>query len=226
MNSTEAVRYWRESVVKDAVTPYLWSDKEAFLYLNAAYVMFCRLTGGVSDFTSEACQIEVTAGEAVADLHPSVLTIRQASLASNGRTVEVVNHTDFPKPVAGRYGQTGVALDNRPGPVRYLVIGMQRNKVRLVNVPEVDDEVNLIVYRTPLESVASPNKELTDVDEVHHVHLMDWMNHLAYLKQDADTYNPRESADAEQRFRAYCLQVTGENSRYMHKPRSVAYGGI
>jgi len=226
MNSTELVDYWRETV-KDTVSPYFWSDSEAYAYAQAAYVMFTRLTDGVPDFTSEACEVDVVAGEPVAELHPSILTVRQATRRSDGGVVEVVNHTDLGALRRTSYGQSlPILMDNSVGKVTHMVIGMQRNRARLVRVPAANDAIDLLVYRMPLERIDAPDAELSDVDELHHIHLCDWMSHLAYMKKDADTFDPKGSEVAGDRFSTYCNLVKREQERYKHKSREIAYGGL
>jgi hypothetical protein len=226
MNSTELVNYWRETV-KDTVSPYFWSDSEAYAYAQAAYVMFTRLTDGVSDFTSEACEVDVVAGEPVVELHPSILTIRQATRRSDGGVVEVVNHTDLATLTRTRYGTpVPVSMGKSVGKVTHVVVGMQRNRARLINIPATDDALDLLIYRMPLERIDSQAAELSDVEELHHIHLCDWMSHLAYMKKDADTFDPKGSEVAGARFSDYCNLVKREQERYKHKPREIAYGGL
>lgn len=226
MNSTELINYWREAV-KDTSAPYFWSDAEAYAYAQAAYVMFTRLTDGVADFTSAACEVDVVVGEPVAELHPSILTIRQATRRSDGGAIEVLNHTDLGALTRTSYGQTiPISMDNSPGRVTHMVIGMQRNRARLIHVPAENDTIELLIYRMPLERIDTPGAELSDVDEIHHIHLVDWMSHLAYMKKDADTFDPRGSSEAGARFSDYCKLVKREQERYKHKSREIAYGGL
>jgi len=84
MLSHELLQAWRESVV-DTVKPYLWSDAEAYRFMNDAYFMFVRLTGGIADFGSPETEVQVSAGEKISELHPSILRITGATLRSDGR---------------------------------------------------------------------------------------------------------------------------------------------
>lgn len=226
MDSTGLLKAFRSDVV-DTARPYLWSDEGCWRYANDAYRMFVRLTGGVADFLSEACEIAVTAGEPLVDLHPSILRIMGATLRSTNQPVEVINSTDVGKMRSTDYGQIKqLLLDDKTGHIRYLVHGMQRDKARLVQVPEVDDFIDLHIYRTPLDMITGDGQELTDVAEDHHLHLLDWMKHLAYKKQDADTFNPQASLQGKQDFEAYCSFVKAEWERYKTKVRIVSYGGL
>ena len=213
MNSTELLDYSRAQLV-DAVRPYLWSDSEIFIFMNEAQSMFCRLTDGIADAnTPEVTVVPVVTGEIFAETHPAILTFRNASLSSTGVELDIKNHTDIHK------------WANQTGQVTQMIIGLQDNLVRWNYTPAVDDEVNLLVYRRPLEDITDADQEL-EVDGRHHVSLVHWIKHLAFGKQDTETYDGNASEQAGMAFRAYCAQVKVEQERYKHKPRSVAYGGI
>lgn len=226
MDSTGLYEAFRSDVV-DTAQPYLWSDDEVWRYANDAYRMFVRLTGGVADFLSDVCSVDVVAGEPVAELHPAILRIMEANLRSDTRVLQIINSTDLGKMRSSDYGQIKqLALDMRTGPVRYMVQGLKRGQVRWVQVPEENDVVDMLIYRLPLNMITGDGQELTDVPEDHHIHLLDWMKHLAYKKQDADTFNPRASEQSKQDFEAYCSFTKAEWERYIHKPRAVVYGGL
>lgn len=226
MTAGELVSYWRTSLVKDVRAPFLWSNQEALTYANAAYEMFVRLSGGVKDFTSEACEVSVVAGEAVAELHASVLTIHGATLASTNRPLELLNYNNVCISSSDDYGKKTNWMTTSEGRVEAMVIGMERGKVRWIKVPEADDTVNLHISRLPLAKIDSKDSTLDDVEDIHHVYLAYWMASLAYLKPDSDTYDPSASQKHGQMFTEYCAQVRREKSRYEHKPRTVAYGGL
>lgn len=226
MNTSELYDAFRQDVV-DLAKPYLWSDDEVFRYMNDAYVMFVRLTGGVADFTSDICAVDVTTGEATSTISPAIMRIMSATRRSDNKPVAVINSTDMNKLRSSDYGQAkALVMDNRTGNVNYMVQGLQPNTVRWIMIPEVDDIVDLHVYRKPLSRITGSEQELTDVNEDHHIHLMDWMKHLAYKKPDSDTYNPNASATGKADFEAYCAMVKAEWERYKAKPREVSYGGL
>ena len=86
------------SDVSDVSAPYLWSDSEVWRYMDDAYKMFARLTGGVPDSTSDLTQIDVVAGEADAEVSPLILKFREARLLSTGLKLTIVNHTEHDMP--------------------------------------------------------------------------------------------------------------------------------
>ena len=226
MNSTDLHRIFR-SEVKDELRPFFWSDEDIFRYMNAAYREFVRLIGGVSDFTSEACEIKIIAGEAVGEIHKSVLRIMSASARSTRAEIRIINSTDLEKIRVGDYGVFAtLRLDDKEGPVQFGVIGMEKGKIRWINIPVEDDIADAIIYRTPLCDITTFDQDFTDVEDDHHIHLLDGMKKYAYLKKDADTYDPKSSDKAGIDFEAYALNVKAENERYQHKTREVAYGGL
>lgn len=226
MNSTGLYDAFRSDVV-DEVGPFLWTEDDVYRYMGDAYGMFVRLTGGVPDFTSDATAVQIVSGEPVADIHHSIMRIMSATRRSDSKPIDIINPTDVGKMRASDYGQTkSIVMDTRSGPVRYMVIGMERDKVRWVQVPEYDDVADLQIYRMPLLPVTGADQELVDVAEEHRIHLLDWMKHLAYKKQDADTFDAQASAKGKADFEAYCAFVKAEWERYKHKTRVVSYGGI
>ena len=226
MDSTGLYDAFRSDVV-DTARPYLWSDEEVWRYANDAYRMFVRLIGGVPDFDSDICAVSVVPGEAVADIDPNIVRIMSATRRSDSNVIEIINSTDLGKMRSKDYGQTKqLVMDSREGPVRYAVLGLRKNTLRWIQVPIEADTIDLVIYRLPLNTITGEGEELTDVEEDHHIHLLDWMKHLAYKKQDADTFNPQASAKGEADFREYCAFVKAEMQRYQHKTRTVTYGGL
>lgn len=215
------------SDVSDVSAPYLWSESEVWRYMDDAYKMFVRLTGGVPDSTSDLTQIDVVAGEADAEVSPLILKFREARLLSTGLKLTIVNHTDLPMTGGSDYGNIrSMYLNKMPGPVRYMLIGKQRKLVTWLQVPVEDDTVSLIVDRLPLDRISCEGQEFADIGEEHHEHLMLWMKSRAYGKQDADTFDRGRRDEYKKEFIAYCEFAKGEMARYKSKVRSVAYGGL
>ncbi len=226
MNSTELVEAWRANVV-DTAKPYLWSDEEVLRFAADAYRMFVRLTGGIPDFLSDATVVDIVAGEPVADLHPSVLRVMSATRRSDKQPIEILNATDLNKMRSSDYGQIKqLVMDTLEGPVRYMIHGMQKGKVRWVQVPLAGDTADLHIYRLPLADITEFEQELSEVEDQHHIHLLDWMDHLAYKKKDADAFDAKASESGRALFEAYCKGVRAEWERYKHKTRVVSYGGL
>lgn len=214
MDSLALIKEFRLDV-DDNVAPFLWSDELVASYADDAQKMFCRLTNGIADATSQMCEVDISAGEAFAPIDKRILKIRSIARGSDGRAITLANIENL----------DGLRITDQTGPVLYAITGMEDNKVRWAHVPAVDDVARLVVFRLPLRTVTTTKAPL-EIDEQHHRALLLWMKHLAYAKQDTDTADASKSAEAEMRFRAYCQFAKGEQDRAKHKIRVTAYGGI
>lgn len=206
--------------VRDTVAPFLWSNAEVWSYMDDAQKMFCRLTDGIGDATTpEVVQIPISAGDTWLELHPSILKIRAANRDSDGAPLDMLNFEDLA--ARGIRFEDGVTRE-----LRLLVTGMEENKLRLVAPAAADDNVTLLVFRLPLLTITGRGDDALEIGEAHHRHLLIWMKHLAYSKQDTETFDKARADEMEARFRAYCADAKLEQARKRHKTRSVAYGGL
>lgn len=225
MNSTGLHNAFREDV-RDTQSPYLWTSSEVYRYANDAQNMFCRLQGGIADASSPLTQISASATEPFGTVSSKLLKIRYAARVSDNFEVEILNFEDLQRAGTtddyGYYARTG--LDNTLGQVRSMIVGMESNKVRFVPIPDAAETISLIVYRMPLEDITGAGIDL-EIDEQHHEHLLLWMKHRAYSKQDAETFDKGKAAEFETRFREYCRQAREEREKREHKHRAVVYGG-
>lgn len=228
-DSQELMDRFRLDVV-DTALPYLWTDEEVVSYADDAYRMFVRLTGGIADFTTEeVVRIPLVTGEELYGTHNSILRVMTATLESDGTEIKVLNATDLPNLFTNvtDYGQLRtLAMKNTPGLPKYLIVGMQRNLAKVIQIPVVDDAILLYVYRLPLVHIVDGSHPLDEIEEDHHIHLLKWMKSLAYNKQDAETFDKTKAKEAEDAFRTYCLQCKTEWERYKAKVRVVQYAGI
>lgn len=215
MNSLDLTTEFRLDV-DDNVETFLWSDELIASYANEAQRMFCRLTNGISDSTSHVCTVAIEAGEPFADLDKSILRIRRMQRASDARPITIVNVEDM--------DSLGLRLTDHQGQVNYAITGMDENKVRWMQVPLLDDEAQLTVFRLPLRPIVAGAKSQLEIAEQHHRSLLLWMKHLAYSRQDSDTYDARAADKNEAAFRTYCEQAKAEQDRARSKVRMVRYG--
>lgn len=226
VNAGELFEAFRSDVVDD-VGPYLWSQAEVIRYAEAAYRRFVRLTGGIHDFTSPLTEVDIVAGEEIAEVSPLILRFDKAVRQSDGREITIANWTDQNLMRRDDYGISSFLYNDRaPGEVRYMVIGSEVGKVKWVSPPAADDVALLQVYRLPLTRIVDETHTLSEVNEDYHIHLLDWMKHLAYLKQDSETHNKRASDEHRAAFIQTCAEAKAEMDRYRSKVRTVQYGGL
>jgi hypothetical protein len=224
MESHELLGTFRCDAVDD-VEPYLWSNSEVYRYINDAYFMFVRLTGGIPDGSSSVTQLTATADVPTTAIDPSVMRIRTAKNVTDNRPIKVINVQDEEDLVSDDYGYALSASD-ASGPIRYMIIGEEEDYVRWVNVPVVDTEVRLVVERLPLIPITRARQLFSGVREEHHYHLLKWVRHLAYRKQDADTFNLVKSDQERKDFLDYCELAKREKGIRKHKVRTTSYGGL
>lgn len=231
MTSDELFDAFRNDVV-DIALPYLWTDSEVWRYMNDAYVMFARLMGGIADKTSAITLIDIALGEKTAEVSPLILKFRQAELVSSGKKIEIVNETDMLLTTRADYGSVRTLYrNNQPGPVSYMVVGEDRNRLRgiveWVQIPTENDQAQTSVLRLPLEKITDAGgQEFDDIGEEHHEHLLLWMKARAYGKQDAETFDRGKSEGYKAAFEQYCDRARLEYEKYKTKVRVVSYGGL
>jgi len=226
MESHELLCTFREDSI-DNVEPYLWGDSEVYRYINDAYFMFVRLTGGISDGSSAATQLTATADTATTLLHESVMRIRTARNITDNKPLKVINVQDTDNLTTEDYGIIRAISDPTTiGSVRYMIIGEEEDYVRWVNIPDRDITVQLVIERLPLVSITRSRQRFLGVRSEHHYHLLKWVRHLAYRKQDADTFNLVKSDQERDDFTQYCEFAKREKDTRKHKVRTTSYGGL
>lgn len=219
-------RFRRE--VSDTDAPYLWSDDDVLDYIIDAQDVFVRLTGGIADTSTAAiCQIATVIGQAFNAHSPYILRIRSARHA-DGRDISLISEGDL-----GRIGflDYGVwnpqKLDSTQGPVSLGVLGLEDSKIRWINVPAEIETIHMHVMRLPYPRITDwdGTGNALVIGEQHHRHLLRWMKHLAYGREDSETYDKQLAEDNEAAFRAYCAEARAEAERARFKPRVVRYRG-
>lgn len=64
-----------------------------------------------------------------------------------------------------------------------------------------------------------------EVRAEYHLDLLWWLKHLAYSKQDADTFNKEKADEAAGKFALLLREAKHEKERLGHRPGLIAYGG-
>lgn len=212
----------------DDVEPYLWSNDELYAYINDAYFMFVRLTGGIADGSSAVTTITASDGVATTAIDASIMRVRTARNTSyNNRPLTVINVQDIDDLTSEDYGQfRSINQIDVPGRPEYMVIGEEEGYVRWINLPDADYTIQLVIERLPLTTIDGPRQTFTGVREEHHFHLLKWVRHLAYRKQDADAFDLVKSDQERADFYVYCDMARQEKDTRKHKVRTVAYGGL
>lgn len=230
MTAQQLLTQFRNEML-DTAKPHFWSDEEILGYMDDAYKMFVRLMGGIADFTSDLTRVDIDAGDPVGILDKRILRITEAFRVSDGGKISIINHTDLTFTRDNDYGLIRpLHLDTMPGPVRYMVIGTERGKCKWVQIPETNDAAQLYVYRLPATKIemdgTNLDYEFDEIGDEHVPSLCLWMRHRGYMKQDADTFDPKRAESFRAAFAEYCTLAKREWDRYKHKNREIQYGGL
>ena len=197
----------------DAVLPYLVSDELAYAYIDEAQKMFCRKTEGIED--GRSFQLAIVPATEWYDLDKKILKLRKATDAATGRPVTMVNQE--------RAEQNGIRFDGRTGPLRALVLGIEKGAARAWPMPDTSATVTLEVFRLPATVVEHDEFE---IDEQHHQPLLMWVKHRAYGIKDSEVYDKRASEENLTNFERYCAAARIEQERARRVVGTVSYGGL
>jgi hypothetical protein len=174
--------------VGDNAAPQFWSSENIVRYLNEAVQEACERAKLIED---RSMSLTLAPGQDTYALHASVFEIKR--LALRGRPLDETSVEALDADMPG--------WESRTGTPRYFIFeqasGAQAARVRLVPTPTAADAVALTVYRGALKPLSEDrDQERPEIPERFHDRLMDWVLHRAYLKQDADTFDPTKAAES------------------------------
>lgn len=172
----------------DEVAPYLWSDPVLTKRANeAVYEAALRTRCMVETERDDICQIQLVAGQASYDLHPSIVVIRRAVLAS-----------DRSEPLCRT---TTAALDGHcsswateTGKPEFLVRDGQSRRLTVSPIPTEDEILYLTVWRTPTDDELMEDESDTPaIDPLFHDNLWHWVVFRALTRRDTEQANTKDA---------------------------------
>lgn len=197
MEAGDLLALFRRRVDDTAAQP-LYEDAQVYDFLNDAVrqaALRKRLL--LDNSTAEVCVYAVdglTEGYATVTLHSRVLAVRSARWSGSTTPLHLTTLKVMDK---DRPDWTS-ATASIP---THLVVDRESGKIDLWPAPEEDGTLTLAVWRLPLDvEECEDESDEPAVDEVFHVDLIDWMEHLAYLQKDSEQNDLQRSAAAESRF--------------------------
>lgn len=180
------------STVGDNEVPYFWSAEDIVRYLNEAVQEACERAKLIEDRrTPTVCSLTLQAGVSTYDLHPSVLEIKRLTL--NGQKLDETSVEELDEDCPG-----WELLSGKPTLFIFeQASGIQPPRLRFVRSPVSAGAVALTVFRGALKPLSADlDTAKPEIHERLHERLMDWVLHRAYLKQDADTFDPGKAAQS------------------------------
>ncbi len=189
----------------DTQTPYLWSDGELATWINEAQDEACRRALLLVDSRSVAAKATYLAGAIGVDLHPSVIFVRRAALASS-------NIPLVPKVARSMDEEVPGWEDSMASVPRVFVPDWETGYLRFWPPAVAAGTVNMTVVRAPLD-VASDGDDM-EILPRYQSYLLDWVRFRAYSKQDAEVFNQAKAKASEALFVSQFGQASAVNEHW------------
>jgi hypothetical protein len=158
--------------------------------------------------------LSINANQAVYNLSPKILQIKRVHLQSMAYALpgpKLYSEVEELIPdwwgtagtlgTAGSYstaGTAGTVAASGTGGSPSFWLNEPGNTITFVRAPSQNDVAALIVSRIPLTPFTLQTSP--EIDEKYHEGLMDWAAHLAYMKNDSDTFNLNMAKVYEDKF--------------------------
>jgi len=219
---------------------FLWSDQEIFDYMDQAQRKFVRRTEilrKTHPFTPAMTEITYTAPvgtpvnlDGFITYNPKIIRPLRARMttSSNRDPLRIITMEDLDNGFFLRDFGLIFTQDwqSKSGPARFLVTNMQEDMWRLVPIPIIDDTVELTVLHMPEADVTCDGTALEVTEREDQQIIKTYMKKLAYLKQDADTYDVALSDKFEAEFEKRVDERRREVRRTRFRHQGMRYGGI
>ena len=173
---------------------YLWSDAELNSYYNESVNEAASRAQLLYDQTTEEiCNIPVLADVATYPLDPCIIELASVKLdsriASGTGKLDHATRDELDEHRPGWEVQSGQVT-------HYLD---DTTSIQLWRIPAQADLLRLAVYRLPLSPMVDDRDE-PEIQDRWHDGLDYWAFHLAFQRQNAETYNPKLAMDYEMEF--------------------------
>lgn len=234
----------KSSQVSGTRSDQLWTDRTLVRYINEAQDRFAKRSECLRDATTpEVCQIKTQVGVDRYAMHPKVLGVLSARLASGTVDLARSGHAnlDTYRIVDNRFFDTSSLQAVTPGKTLAYTTdeGMQadgRNAFNAVTFrvyPMVGagyaDTVNLRVVRLPLRRLHLDDlNAYPEIPEQYHLNMLDWAGYLALRGPDLDVAGgdaPGRAKDLMQSFEQHVIDAKRELSRRLYQPPTWDFGG-
>lgn len=220
---------------KNDDTGLLWSNQEAVRYANEAQIEFCYRQP-ILDRTTQTTltQLAFNQGVQSAAYSTRILSIKRAKWVGASGDEQVL-HKRTEQWMDDHHPNTWQLEGNATmeGVPRYYVEDAARRTIMLYPLPPENGVVHLTVWRLPFKYMSWSRRHLDapEIDEQHHLDLIDYMVYLAYLKRDSETENKDLAEQALARFTlkvgdrpsARLLRVRRQERNYPRRARGVYF---
>lgn len=178
MAISDLVARVREEILDDAVAPYLWSDASLIRYANEAVTEACLRAPLINRIATQA----VTIGEATYTLNSSAKQVLLIKLVSTNSPLTQTT-------IAELDAFVGQDWRDQQGTPSHFV--KQAHKITLYPKPVAADTLYISTTNTPDDDFDLDD----DIDASMQHGLLYYIAYKAFLKNDADTYNPNRASE-------------------------------
>lgn len=194
----EQLRSLTRTRLDDWKTDRLWTDTELNEYLNQSVNEAAIRARNIVDSSSNCTLIDVTANTASYGMNSAIFFVDRVFDVTQGVYLQKTGVDELDRCYGQWESVTGTPTHYIEDVNHYGTDCAKNRSIRLYPIPSANTQLRLTVYRTPL-------KEMGDNDEPEipgflHADLIWWAMHLAYMKQDADTYNSDKALECEAHF--------------------------
>lgn len=186
----QLVGFWRDRLDDKVGPDYLWSNEEFTEYVDSIQKQLCtELLLLLDRHGAEVCQYQLVQGNGLIDISPRLLHIVRAVVDGSTQFLELAHASDMDNgyPIGWDTAATAQAE-----PKTLVIRDMGLNKVYLYPpMLAATGLLKLVAYRLPLVDLvwATHSTLPLEIDRYSHL-LMHAVMQQAYLKQDAETYDP------------------------------------
>jgi len=207
----------------DISEPYLWSDKEFFIYLNEAQEIFVREIGGLSDRRSSLTRMTYKIGDQFKKYDSRILRISGAQDEDN-KFIGVRNFDNINNAIVDDYGARFLNTldDTLTGSLSYIITDVEAKEIQLYPIPDTAGSLKLFIKRLPLNEVKDEDSILEIADQ-YHLCLLNWVKYKAFMKQDVETFEGTKAAEFRGAFTDAIALAKREKASREDRKRKVAF---
>lgn len=202
--------------VDDTTPPYFLSDADSIRFIDEAQRELARLVVFLLPGTYD---IVTVPGQVFYDFPLQVLRFRCVYISNPYSELDVCTFEQ------ARSLSPYLLNSDRVGVPKSVVLGEQKNQIRLSPTPNLETTVRCMVYKKPDVTLETVDQEL-EIENEHHYYLLHWMAYRFYSLQDAETFDLSKAQDELNMFVDYANRVQLESTRQNYTPKQVLYGGI
>lgn len=208
----------------DDESDLLFTSDDVDYYLDEAHRQFVTET----QYLHEKPTLYVVAGQPSVALPDRFIELRDhtAYLVTADKKIQEFNYNEAGT-TEDDYGSSVVGnpiFDTETGTPRSFSLDVDSNELHLFPTPEEDDTLQILAFMEPKD--VSETERFAIKNPRHITMLLAGMKALAYDKQDADAYDPRQSEKWREQFEGFISQVQSERMRRRRRPGLVKYGGL